>query len=219
MVRMMQLSKTGGEQKYVSWWLESQREREDMKLHIAGMQIEVRHDVFSPDPAETFSTGFMLQCFPSLHRKTVLDLGCGCGVLAMHAVRQGASHVVAVDQDDAAIRNTRENVAAAGMIDKVVIKQADLFDHVSQRFDVVLANLPIADVAWPQVAGGPQSLFARFIERLPSCLTEGGACYLCFASFGDVDGFDRLIRTSPFRTVLHGAEKLGVNWYVVKLTL
>src|SRR5690606_1935161 len=40
----------------------------------------------------------------------VCDLGCGTGVLAILAERLGAAHVLAIDNDPAAVENARRNV-------------------------------------------------------------------------------------------------------------
>jgi len=46
---------------------------------------------------------------------TVLDYGCGSGILAIGAAKFGARHVVAVDIDEAAVRATELNAAANGV--------------------------------------------------------------------------------------------------------
>ena len=69
---------------------------------------------------------------------SVLDVGCGSGVLAVAAARLGAGRVVAIDVDPAAHAATLDNAARNGV--EVSVPRVPL-SEVSGRFDVVLANL------------------------------------------------------------------------------
>lgn len=70
----------------------------------------------------------------------VLDMGCGTGILAILAAMKGASHVLAIDNDDWAFENAEENVArnAPGKVD---VKLGDAGLLGSEYFDVILANI------------------------------------------------------------------------------
>jgi ribosomal protein L11 methyltransferase len=69
---------------------------------------------------------------------TVLDVGCGSGVLAVAAARLGAGRVVAVDIDPAAHAATLDNAARNGV--EVEVPRVPL-SAVPGRFDIVLANM------------------------------------------------------------------------------
>jgi ribosomal protein L11 methylase PrmA len=71
---------------------------------------------------------------------SVLDVGTGGGVLAVHAHRLGARGVVAVDRDRVQAARTRARVRAL-RLDKTVEVRAIPADRVAGRFDVVVANL------------------------------------------------------------------------------
>jgi ribosomal protein L11 methyltransferase len=73
----------------------------------------------------------------SLQGRTVLDYGCGSGILAIGAAKQGAGRVDAVDIDEAAVRSTLDNAQANAAALGVV----GLPDAVQGRYDVVLANI------------------------------------------------------------------------------
>lgn len=70
-----------------------------------------------------------------------LDLGSGTGVLAILAVKCGAAHVDAVDTDEWAERNCRENAAANGVADRVESLLGDVGRVEGRRYGFVLANI------------------------------------------------------------------------------
>ena len=73
--------------------------------------------------------------------KTVLDLGCGTGRLALGAAFLGSKQVVGVDIDKTAIRMTFENSVKTKLKNKVQCIAADI-DAVHGKFDTVLQNPP-----------------------------------------------------------------------------
>ena len=73
--------------------------------------------------------------------KTVLDLGCGTGRLALGAAFLGAKEVVGVDIDKTAIRTALKNAEKLGLKGKVQWVVADI-SAVHGKFDVVLQNPP-----------------------------------------------------------------------------
>lgn len=70
-----------------------------------------------------------------------LDMGSGTGVLAIVAARCGAAHVDAVDIDDWADENCRENVAANGVADRVTPMLGDVGRIAGRHYDFILANI------------------------------------------------------------------------------
>jgi ribosomal protein L11 methyltransferase len=100
------------------------------------------------NPAMGFGTGHhattrltlkALQDVP-LENRTVLDIGCGSGVLAIAAVKLGARSAVGIDIDPDALDNARENAALNGTGDRVRYEEGD-FRNLLLRADVVMANL------------------------------------------------------------------------------
>ncbi len=72
-------------------------------------------------------------------RCSVLDVGCGTGVLALAAKKLGASKVVGTDNDPVAVEQSKEN-AQANRVKGVRFSLAPL-SKVPGRFDLVVANI------------------------------------------------------------------------------
>ena len=73
--------------------------------------------------------------------KTVLDLGCGTGRLALGAAFLGAKQVVGIDIDKDAIKMAFENSVRANLKEKVQWIAGDI-DIIHGNFDAVLQNPP-----------------------------------------------------------------------------
>jgi putative methylase len=73
--------------------------------------------------------------------KTVIDLGCGTGRLAIGAAFLGAKEVVGVDIDKTAVKLALENSTKTGLKKKTQWFLADV-DSLRGRFDTVLQNPP-----------------------------------------------------------------------------
>jgi ribosomal protein L11 methyltransferase len=98
------------------------------------------------DPGRAFGTGahattrLCLELLTELQPSSLVDLGCGSGVLAIAAARLGFAPVVALDSDDAAVQATRANSAANGTAVE------------ARRADVLADPVPVADVAVANIA-------------------------------------------------------------------
>jgi len=72
--------------------------------------------------------------------QTVLDVGCGSGVLAIAAIKLGARSAVGIDIDPDALGNATENAVLNEIGDRVRFEESD-FRTMSARADIVMANL------------------------------------------------------------------------------
>jgi ribosomal protein L11 methyltransferase len=75
-----------------------------------------------------------------LEGATVLDVGCGSGILSIAAAKLGAAHVLGVDIDPIAIEATRANAATNGEAGRIDARVGSLPSGDGPH-DVVLANL------------------------------------------------------------------------------
>ncbi len=125
---------------------------------------------FYLNPGLTFGTGSHAStqlCLAGVEEYTtpgssVLDLGCGSGILSIAALVLGARHAVAVDIDPKAVGVAYENAELNGIgKDRYTVRAGDvLSDRVlaeelgREQHDVVLANI-VADVIIPLSAQAP----------------------------------------------------------------
>ena len=113
------------------------------------------------DPGRAFGTGahpttrLCLEVLLGLERGSLVDLGCGSGVLAISAAKLGFAPVVAVDADEAAVQTARANARANGVVVEVV------------RADVLADPIPAADVAVANIA---PAVVERLAVRTPAAL-------------------------------------------------
>ena len=102
------------------------------------------------DPGMAFGTGihastrFCLRFLDQYIRggETVIDAGCGSGILSIAAVKLGAAGVFAMDIDELAVRIARENIDLNGLTDKIQAQAGDIVTDIRGRqADMVLANI------------------------------------------------------------------------------
>ncbi|MBR5437835.1 MAG: 50S ribosomal protein L11 methyltransferase, partial [Clostridia bacterium] len=110
--------------------------------------------VLNIEPGLAFGTGThetTRLCLETLEKHitegtTVLDIGCGSGILSIAALLLGAEQVTGVDIDALAVKTALENGEVNNFYPpKYNILQGNLTDKVSGKFDVVVANI-VADV-------------------------------------------------------------------------
>ena len=109
---------------------------------------KARYDILI-DPKMAFGTGYhqttchMLRAIlaSDMEGKSVLDMGCGTALLAILARKHGATDVVAIDIDEFAYENAKENVVLNGTPDiEVRLGGAEAIKE-SDSFDFVIANI------------------------------------------------------------------------------
>ncbi len=90
-----------------------------------------------------------VSCLEELERldlegKSVLDIGCGTGILSIAALKLGADYAVCVDIAREAIDTTSENARLNGLDSRIypVLGTVDMIpDHLRKPYDVILANI------------------------------------------------------------------------------
>ena len=80
--------------------------------------------------------------------ETIVDFGCGSGVLAIGALMHGAAQAYAIDNDPQALQATRDNAEKNQVLDRLKIVPAD--KSLAINADIVIANIlakPLTELA------------------------------------------------------------------------
>ncbi|MGL1932346.1 MAG: 50S ribosomal protein L11 methyltransferase [Desulfotalea sp.] len=106
--------------------------------------------VIEMDPGMAFGTGhhettslsleLLQDIVKSKNSKTVLDIGCGTGILAMGAVLFGAGKTLGIDNCPDAVRVATENIAHNKLSKQIEIAITPV-EQLSGSYDIVVANI------------------------------------------------------------------------------
>jgi ribosomal protein L11 methyltransferase len=125
------------------------------------------------DPGRAFGTGshpttrLCLAFLLELVRGSLVDVGCGSGVLSVAAAKLGFSPVLAIDRESAAVEAARRNAEENGVL--IEVRLADALATESPAADVGLANIDLAAVEAlaPSLDVGLLVTSGYFHSRLP----------------------------------------------------
>jgi ribosomal protein L11 methyltransferase len=117
--------------------------------------------VLTMDPGLAFGTGthattaLCLEwlAMQPLAGKSVVDYGCGSGILGIAALLLGARQVTAIDHDPQALRATRDNALKNGVEDRLLVIGSD--GPAPETADIVVANIlatTLVELAGPVTA-------------------------------------------------------------------
>jgi len=128
----------------------------------------------------------------------VLDMGTGCGILAVLAAEKAKS-VVAVDINPYAIECAIKNAEMNGARERIEFRHGDLFQPIkpNERFSLILFNAPYLPSepdeerswigkAWAGGSNG-RKVIDRFVMNAPNFLAAGGRIQLVQSSLSDVN--------------------------------
>jgi len=93
---------------------------------------------------------------------TVIDVGCGSGILSIAALKLGAQKALGVDIDSASIRSTRENGAANEVEDRLEVGLGSVDEVRQGQFNLNTASLVLANILAPTII----RLFAAGLAEL-----------------------------------------------------
>ena len=105
------------------------------------------------DPGMAFGTGahettrLCLKALTNLDLagKTLLDVGCGSGILSIGGVLLGAESAFGCDIDQLAVEVAKRNAELNGLSDRTAYAVGDLLSVVEEQYPIVVANI-VADV-------------------------------------------------------------------------
>jgi release factor glutamine methyltransferase len=155
-----------------------------------GLPFLVTPDVLIPRPETEHLVEAVLQRVPLQAEAQILDVGTGCGAIAVAlAYHLPSAHVTAVDLFPGALAVAQRNAARHGLAARMTFQQSDLlqaFDHL--HLDVLVSNPPYIaadEILEPQVANyephsalyaGPTGLeiYERLIPQARHVLKPNG---------------------------------------------
>lgn len=156
------------------------------------------------DPGLAFGTGShptTRLCMEWLEQEieagqSVLDYGCGSGILALVAKKVGAGTVIGVDIDPQALQAATDNSLRNNCAIEYFLPDAFKADHPAGiRFDVVVANIlsapltVMAPMLCARVADGGALLLSGILQTQAQDVIAAYAPYIALAIVGEIDGW------------------------------
>jgi release factor glutamine methyltransferase len=173
-------------------------------FHYHDLEIMLHPEVY--DPAE--DTFLLLDALTVTFNDTILELGTGCGVIALACAYKGC-HVVCTDINPFAVRLVRQNIQRNCSLLKgtIEVRQGDLFSalHENERFQFIVFNPPYLPTLkkdrsnrWFDVAtdGGRDGLrlTRRFLQGVKPYLLSTGKAYFIFSSLSPRSSLEKTLK-------------------------
>lgn len=166
-------------------------------------KFNTKYDIII-EPKMSFGTGhhetthMMIQHVlkNDLKHKSVLDMGCGTGVLAILAEMKGAGPIEAIDIDHWCYLNSKENIKRNNC-NAITVIEGDASLLKGKEYDVIIANIN-------------RNILLNDIEIYASCLNENGMMLLSGFYEEDIS----IIENECNRYLLNFDEKISRNNWV-----
>lgn len=134
-----------------------------------------------------------------LSGKSLLDMGCGTAVLAILAAKRGASPIVAIDIDEWAFENAKENISLNNE-PQIDVKLGGAEQLGSQKFDVILANIN-------------RNILLQDMQKYSSCLEKGGLLFMSGFYAKDMSIIEEEAKKHGLQFISHSEKN---RWVAVK---
>jgi len=172
-----------------------------MNYRYKNIELELADDVYHPsEDSELLAEMLAGRIEPGM---SILDMGCGSGLLTILAAKAGAK-VTAVDRNPSAIRLTEMNAQTNGV--KIECVVSDLFQRINERFDLIIFNppyLPDNDEVEGSEMWSKRDVIERFIGQLDKHLKLEGFVLMLVSSL------------TPTKEVIELLVKNGFNAQVI----
>ena len=160
----------------------------------------------------------------------ILDLGTGSGVIALSlAMAFSSALIYASDISEDALALARENAQRLGLADRVRFEKRDLLSEMSERFDLIVANLPYVpttdrDSLSPEVNRDPElavfggergdEIVRRLIQAAPPHLASGGLLALEIG-IDQAEGLVAFLREQNYHDISARQDYAGVTRFLL----
>jgi 16S rRNA (guanine1207-N2)-methyltransferase len=142
--------------------------------------FDVAHTLFSSYQIDE-GTDLFLRTINVAEPRTILDMGCGCGVIGVVLARRfPQAQVTMIDRDLLAVRYARHNAELNGVSNATVLGSVGLEQVPDTQFDLIVSNIP-AKI-------GDEAIEQEFLLGPLTRLRPGGDYW-----FVVVSGLNRLI--------------------------
>jgi len=163
---------------------------------VSDLEIVIFPNVMSPKYDR--SAQMILSMMPDQKGKSILEMGCGSGILSLYCALHNAKNITAVDINPQAVENTKENLSRYSVVNANVFL-SDLFKNVTDTFDTIIFNAPFhgnkaLDMLELGTSDYNYETLTRFFSEAPQHLNEKGEILLGFANTGDNELVQKLIR-------------------------
>lgn len=113
-------------------------------IRFGHLDISYDHRVLEPRPWTVAQSAWATDLLREVPAGPVLELCAGAGHIGLLAIADTLHHLVAVDSDPVACEFARQNAAAAGLADRVEVRNARISDALAEdeRFRLVIADPP-----------------------------------------------------------------------------
>ena len=95
----------------------------------------------------------------------IIDLGCGSGILSIAAIKLGASYALAVDIEEQAIGNTRENAEINQVEEKIESSLGSLQEIMEHNFSISQAPVVVVNILAPVIVSLFKSGLAELVAK------------------------------------------------------
>ncbi|MBI5126499.1 MAG: class I SAM-dependent methyltransferase [Candidatus Taylorbacteria bacterium] len=203
------------------------KNQESKILDIDGIQIQTCKNVFPPQSKFSHSSIELHHVFGDLKNKKVLDIGTGTGIHAIRAAKMGAQKVVAVDINKDAVKCAQDNAQRNGVGEIVEVIESDVFENVPKdKFDLIIANLPITDfpiegIIESSLYDPEYQIHKRFLEEAKSYVSPEGNIAITHINFkgeDDFSDFEMMIGRYGYRVLsFEEIDAIGYKWRYYKV--
>jgi len=160
-----------------------------LKMDVVRVNLNEIKLVSHPEVYEPAEDSFLLAENLLVEKgNKVLDMGTGSGILAICAAKMGGK-VIGADINPYAVETAKKNADINSV--KIEFRVSDLFQNISEKFDLIIFNFPYLPVDDKSIIGRSWSadngVIENFFNSAPSYLTEKGRIEVLLSSLTSIN--------------------------------